>query len=41
MPIERGDHIFWNGWLQPPEQYNALYDRMIDLYRSLPDGEDA
>lgn len=40
MPLERGDHIFWNGWLQPPEQYNALYDRMIDLCRSLPDGED-
>ena len=40
MPIERGDHIFWNGWLQPHEQYNALYDRMIDLYRSLPDAED-
>ena len=40
MPLERGDHIFWNGWLQPPEQYDALYTRMMDLYRSLPDGED-
>ncbi|MBR5015293.1 MAG: hypothetical protein IKX52_00545 [Clostridia bacterium] len=39
MPPERGDHSLWVGWFVPAEKLNAIYDRMIDLYRSLPDGE--
>lgn len=40
MPPERGDHALWVGWLVPAKRLNAIYDRMIDLYRSLPDAED-
>ena len=40
MPPERGDHALWVGWLVPAKRLNAIYDRMIDLYRTLPDAED-
>lgn len=40
MPPERGDHALWVGWLVPAKRLNAIYDRMVDLYRTLPDAED-
>lgn len=39
MPVERGDHVIWNGWRKTKEEYFAMYDRMIDLYCTLPDGD--
>lgn len=41
MPVERGDHVLWNGWMIPEDRYYGIYDRMIDIYRNLPDGENA
>jgi len=39
MPVESGDHLIWIGWPGPSDTYFAMFDRMIDLYRNLPDGE--
>ena len=39
MPIERGDHVIWNGWRKTKDEYFAMYDRMIDICRRLPDGD--
>ena len=39
MPVERGDHVIWVGWRKTKEEYFAMFDRMIDICRRLPDGD--
>lgn len=37
MPVVNGDHVFWNGMSGHKADYYAIYDKMLDTYRKLPD----
>lgn len=39
MPIEKGDHMFWIGLWRSRKSFFATYDRLLDLYAGLPDGD--
>lgn len=39
MPIEPGDHMLWIGLWRSPKRLFGIYDRMLNIYRNLPDGK--
>ena len=39
MPVEKGDHMFWIGLWRSRKSFFATYDRLLDLYAGLPDGD--
>lgn len=38
MPVEPGDHMLWIGLWRTPKRLFGIYDRMLNIYRNLPDG---
>ena len=37
MPILPHDHVFWNGWSAKPGENFPIWDKLLELYCSLPD----
>lgn len=37
MPVVNGDHVFWNGMSGHKKDYYEIFEKMLDLYRRLPD----
>jgi|GEM_PF-5154767 len=40
MPVRNGDHIMWNGMSRNKWEFFAIFDKMFERARMLPDAED-